>query len=396
MKDKNLFKQRITVFLKMLRISFRLSYESSPAILIFRLFAMMISSLVPIINLLAIKKITDSLVVYNNSVLKTWLIILIITQILMNALSKLTNYLSTIHSDKLSLLVSKNIINKVNEIDISYFDDPKFFDEINNVTRDVNTIPNFIWILLSTLQVLIQFGMSAVILSKFGFVFPIIITLSCLPNFIIEKKFALKMYNWTRNSMNDVRRMNYSYQTLIGKEFAKDVRINSLTGYLKEKFVYQWNEWFKNKKEILNRQFIISFLTIFLPNITSLSFVIFLVYKIAHQEASIGDFSYYLGMATQLISYTFLLISNVANIIQQREKIEYYNNFMDWKPLVQYKINGQVITEFNSLEFQNVSFKYPNTDTYVLENITFQINERERIALIGKNGSGKFKSSGAA
>jgi len=41
------------------------------------------------------------------------------------------------------------------------------------------------------------------------------------------------------------------------------------------------------------------------------------------------------------------------------------------------------------LEFRNVSFKYPGTDTYVLKNLNLKFNIGQRMAVVGMNGSGK-------
>ena len=42
-----------------------------------------------------------------------------------------------------------------------------------------------------------------------------------------------------------------------------------------------------------------------------------------------------------------------------------------------------------TVEFKNVSFKYPDADEYVLENINFTANKGETVAFIGSTGSGK-------
>ena len=41
------------------------------------------------------------------------------------------------------------------------------------------------------------------------------------------------------------------------------------------------------------------------------------------------------------------------------------------------------------IEFKNVSFKYPDADEYVLENISFKAKKGDTIAIIGSTGSGK-------
>ena len=44
---------------------------------------------------------------------------------------------------------------------------------------------------------------------------------------------------------------------------------------------------------------------------------------------------------------------------------------------------------FESLEFVDVSFKYPNTDTYILKNCSFKMQSKKKYALVGVNGAGK-------
>ena len=45
--------------------------------------------------------------------------------------------------------------------------------------------------------------------------------------------------------------------------------------------------------------------------------------------------------------------------------------------------------KIGEVEFVNVSFKYPDADDYVLENISFKVKKGETLALIGATGSGK-------
>lgn len=49
----------------------------------------------------------------------------------------------------------------------------------------------------------------------------------------------------------------------------------------------------------------------------------------------------------------------------------------------------QSSNEQGTVEFRNVSFKYPDAEDYVLENITFKANKGETVAIIGATGCGK-------
>ena len=69
-------------------------------------------------------------------------------------------------------------------------------------------------------------------------------------------------------------------------------------------------------------------------------------------------------------------------------------NFTMFKPFFKvtdvYKDQKQEIyPDQMEIILDNVCFKYPGTDTYVLENINLRIKDSESIALVGENGAGK-------
>lgn len=53
------------------------------------------------------------------------------------------------------------------------------------------------------------------------------------------------------------------------------------------------------------------------------------------------------------------------------------------------KVKDSKTTEVGSIEFKNVSFKYPDAEEYLIKNISFKANKGETIAIIGLTGSGK-------
>ena len=44
---------------------------------------------------------------------------------------------------------------------------------------------------------------------------------------------------------------------------------------------------------------------------------------------------------------------------------------------------------FESLEFQNVYFKYPHTENEVLKGVSFTFHKGDKLSIVGINGSGK-------
>ena len=53
------------------------------------------------------------------------------------------------------------------------------------------------------------------------------------------------------------------------------------------------------------------------------------------------------------------------------------------------RVDKKVKEEVGTIEFKNVSFKYPDADEYILKDISFKVNKGETVAFIGSTGSGK-------
>ena len=65
------------------------------------------------------------------------------------------------------------------------------------------------------------------------------------------------------------------------------------------------------------------------------------------------------------------------------------NEVLETKPSITNPENPKEFIEEGTIEFKNVSFKYPNGEDYVIENINFKINKGETLAIIGATSSGK-------
>ena len=95
--------------------------------------------------------------------------------------------------------------------------------------------------------------------------------------------------------------------------------------------------------------------------------------------------------------YINMLLNTVKKIVDYMEQfqrgmtgIERFIEIMDVKNDIVDKENARVLTDVHGdIEFRNVSFVYPDSDSKVLDDISFSINKGENIAIVGSSGVGK-------
>jgi len=100
---------------------------------------------------------------------------------------------------------------------------------------------------------------------------------------------------------------------------------------------------------------------------------------------NIAEFVIYVSMLTWPVTS----IGWIASIVQQAAASQTrINEIMNYKPGI---INGNFKEEEinGDITFSNVSFTYPNTGIQALKQVSFSIRKGEKVAIVGKTGSGK-------
>ncbi|MCL2199279.1 MAG: ABC transporter ATP-binding protein/permease [Defluviitaleaceae bacterium] len=102
----------------------------------------------------------------------------------------------------------------------------------------------------------------------------------------------------------------------------------------------------------------------------------------------IGEVTRFVGGIT---AFYWAMTGLIASFAQLRENAPYLGLPFDYMDLPREKNTGTTKTPATDIEikFENVSFKYPGTENFVLKNLNIIFKQGERLAVVGMNGSGK-------
>ena len=112
------------------------------------------------------------------------------------------------------------------------------------------------------------------------------------------------------------------------------------------------------------------------------------IYQLNHEVSSgtIAEFVVYINMLTFPVSAIGWVASMIQRAAASQKRI---NEFLNTEPTVKDPIGPTIVPHFHEISFDRVSFTYPNTGIRALTDFSLKMKKGEKVAIIGKTGSGK-------
>ena len=104
---------------------------------------------------------------------------------------------------------------------------------------------------------------------------------------------------------------------------------------------------------------------------------------------SVGSLVLYCGSFLQIVKGVMKMTWTFGQTEKIIPLVNYYFEILNTRDEMTYGTKEIDLADNFDIEFKNVSFRYPNCETYALKNVNIKINSGEHYAIVGKNGSGK-------
>ena len=307
--------------------------------------------------------------------------------------SILTGYLLAYVTCNFSLNVRKNIFKKVEELSTH---DIKEFSTSSLITRTTNDVTQIEMFLGMGLQLLIKSPITAIwavtkILNKSwewsmitGLAVIILLSVVAVLIFLVVPKF--KIIQKLTDKLNNVTRENIT-----------GVRV--VRAFNAEK--YQENKFSNVNKDLMSTHlFTQTRMAIIQPTmylvLNGLTLAIYFVGAIliknamfANKLTLFGNMIVFSAYAMQVIA-SFLMLAMIFMILPRAEvSAKRINEVLEKEPSIKEGNFDGETKETGTVEFIDVSFRYPDADEYILKDIDFKAKKGETVAFIGMTGSGK-------
>ncbi|MBQ8380569.1 MAG: ABC transporter ATP-binding protein [Clostridia bacterium] len=308
-------------------------------------------------------------------------------------LARLNTFVTAIAGELVVNHIKLKILGKAKGVDQRSYDDPDFYEKLENANREAGMRP--IHILAATFKVIsgiISVGSFIVVLATLTPIAPIIVILASVPGAIVNYHFRNTNYRYIRRNSKERRRMNYYSSIMTDKDKAKEIKILGLSDTFTDKYKNAFSGYYKGLKRIMVRECVTQVLVSLVYIVASGALFVFVAYSVVFKSGLIGDYSLYSGALNSITSYVSTIVTSTATIYEGTLFIENVLDFMKEKETVVPTVDPPRIPERNvphTIEFKNVSFRYPGTSKDVIKNVDLTLKTDETVILVGLNGAGK-------
>lgn len=290
--------------------------------------------------------------------------------------------------------VQRELMEKAQKMDLKCYDIPEYYDDFviaasqseEMCKKAIISVANII----SQIVAMLVAGTMILTVNAVIIIFPVI---GFMVNIITRFTITKLEYEYNLEKQRIGRKADYSKRVFYQPEYAKEIK---LTG-IEEALMEQYDESIAEERKMALGYSLKIIVPTLINWITVFTLCQFYAVPVYLAYLAIEKKSIQLGEVASLKNAT-------NNIKSQLDQMNY--------ALVDFQIVGQYAEKFRrfmdheiniegcegelpvpeddcTLELRNVSFKYKDTEKYVLKNVSMTIRKGEKLALVGENGAGK-------
>jgi ATP-binding cassette, subfamily B, bacterial len=377
---------------------FRLIWESSALMTIGNIVLRLLRAVVPLATLYVGKLIIDEIVHLAGSeaardLTHLWFLVSAEFAIAIGSdlLSRGIALLDGLLGDLLSNRTSVRLMEHAARLELERFEDASFYDKLERARRQTTSRMTLMSQVLSQGQDMIAMIFLAGGVVAFNPWLVGLLVIALIPAFVGEAHFNSRsyslMYSWTPER----RELDYLRYAGASDETAKEVKIFGLSSFLTDRYRTLADRFFTENRSLAVRRAGWGALLAAIGSTGYYAAYVMIILQTVAGAISIGTLTFLAGSFARLRSLLEGILARFSSIAEGALYLRDLFDFFDMQPSLTSPLNPHPFPRplRRGITFENVGFKYSNTDRWALRGVTFTLTAGEKLALVGENGAGK-------
>jgi len=395
-KEEPGFKEQFLAYRNLPRF-FTLIWNTSRTYTVVNIGLRLVQALIPIAMLYVGKLLIDEVIALQSNDLTdvSYLWMLVGIELGLALLSEIFNrsigLVDTLLGDLFSNKTSVELIEHAATLDLYHFEDSEFYDKLERARRQTTGRTALMSMVLSQLQNIITIVSLGIGLLAYNGWLIVILIIAVIPSFLSETFFNQKVYSLTRSWTPQRRELDYLRWLGASNWTAKEIKIFGLSGFLARRFEKLSNEYYDANKSLAVKRSLWGGLLAAVGTLAYYGAYVFIIIQTIGGLFTIGTLTFLAGSFNRMRNMLQNIMNRFSRIADQAMYLQDLFDFMEMDPNIRLKENSLAVPNpiQEGFVFDNVGFKYPGSETWVLRNLSFRLNAGEKLALVGENGAGK-------
>jgi len=286
--------------------------------------------------------------------------------------------------------VNARFFKKLSSINPEYWEVPKINDMVDRtmsfMTDKYNGMSRTVmfqgYLVLTKIISVVSIAASLYIFNPVLCFIVLVAPLPSLYTLLFSQKLQFK---FVKENSKVLRRAEY-FQNVILRNGTKEVKTMGLFDFFFAKWKKEMDEYTEKEKKLYRNQTLINMSNDLVTSGASIGATVFSIVLMTAGKITIGALGACISLISTLLTDSKELISGAAIFITKKNEAALFFDLMDLQDTTS---NGDECGAFEKIKADEVKYRYPLSDTFVLDDISLEIKKGERIAFVGENGAGK-------
>jgi len=313
--------------------------------------------------------------------------LVIVSDLLGRATGLVDAVLGELHSNT----VSVELMEHAARLDLRHFESAEYQDRLERARRQASGRNALLSQMFGQAQDMITVVTLAAGLFMFAPWLVLLLPLSFVPAVWGETRFNTLSYYLSRGRTPERRQLEYIRQIGASAETAKEIKLFGLGEFLVDRFRTLATTIFKENRKLSIQRAKWGALFSAIATATYYGAYAFIVWRTIAGEFSIGDLTFLAGSFLSLNGLFQKILLGFTQIAGQSLYLDDLFSFFEIQPAILPPANPKPFPQpiRAGIVFDNVGFRYPETDNWAIRGLSFTLNAGETLALVGENGAGK-------
>lgn len=312
----------------------------------------------------------------------------------LNFFSSMVNYAynrsRSIISQNSSTFLRRELYLKIKYLGITTLENPEVNNKISRASNYLSQTESFFMAFIDLNAGVVRLFTTLSLIIGFMPELGIIILLATIPYGVVDRIYRKKLYRFDYINTEEERKHGAIGYDLSRPQMIVEVLTTGAFSFLDKKYVdfkswynsqaikitTAWNNWGRSVGIFSDTVVIIGYIGI--------------IKKFLDKVISVGNVTFWISTLDNLRGAVSNTTTDINNIIEKAVRVREAYSFFKMEPLFS---PGKTFIDLHNegpeIKVDNVSFKYPSSNKYVIDKLNLSIQSKEKIAIVGKNGAGK-------